>query len=88
VPLAGWISGLELAFLKFDSGPLPRLLLETGASDSWILANLKNPQTMAQAKEFEEAKQKAKGVHFLAVQSSPQTESFAGFWLLQEIDLP
>jgi hypothetical protein len=43
---------------------------------------------MAQAKEFEEAKQKAKGVHFLAVQSSPQTESFAGFWLLQEIDLP
>lgn len=88
VPLAGWISGLELAFLKFDNGSVPRLLLETGASDSWILANLKNPQTMAQAKEFEEAKHKAKEVHFLAVQSSPQTESFAGFWLLQEIDLP
>jgi hypothetical protein len=88
VPLAGWMSGLELAFLKFASDPVARLLLETGATDSWILANLKNPQTLAEAKGFENAKQKAKGVHFLGVQSSPQAESFAGFWLMQEINLP
>lgn len=88
VPLAGWMSGLELAFLKFESAPVARLLLETGAMDSWILANLKNPQTLAEAKGFEDAKQKAKGVHFLGVQSSPQAESFAGFWLLQELNLP
>ena len=87
VPLAGWMSGLELAFLKFSDRPLPRLLLETGASDSWIVGNIK-PQTLAEAHSFEEAKQKASGVHFLAVQSDPQTESFAGFWLLQEINLP
>lgn len=87
VPLAGWMSGLELAFLKFSDRPLPRLLLETGASDSWIMGNIK-PQTLTAAQEFEEAKQKASGVHFLAVQSDPQTESFAGFWLLQEINLP
>lgn len=88
VPLAAWMSGLELAFLKFDNSPLARLLLETGASDSWILANIKNPQTLAEAIAFEDAKQKARGVHFLAIQSSPQAESFAGFWLLQEIELP
>lgn len=88
VPLAGWMSGLELAFLKFESAPVARLLLEAGAMDSWILANLKNPQTLAEAKGFEDAKQKAKGVHFLGVQSSPQAESFAGFWLLQELNLP
>lgn len=88
IALAGWMSGLELAFLKFNSSPVARLLLESGASDSWILANFKQPQTIAQAKAFEDAKQKAKGIHFLAVQSSPQAESFAGFWLLQEIDLP
>lgn len=88
VPLAAWMSGLELAFLKLDTVPLSRLLLETGATDSWILANLKNPQTEAEAIKFEEAKQKAKGVHFLAVQFSPQTESFAGFWLMQELNLP
>ena len=88
LPLAGWMSGLELACLKFDSSPVARLLLETGASDSWILVNLKNSQTQAEAARFEDAKQKAKGVHFLAVQSSPKTESFAGFWLLQELNLP
>ena len=87
VPLAGWMSGIELAFLKFSDRPLPRLLLETGASDSWIVGNIK-PQTLTAAQEFEEAKQKASGVHFLAVQSDPQTESFAGFWLLQELNLP
>ncbi len=87
VPLAGWMSGLELAFLKFSDRPVPRLLLETGASDSWIVGNIK-PQTLTEAHSFEEAKQKASGVHFLAVQSDPQTESFAGFWLLQEINLP
>jgi hypothetical protein len=87
VPLAGWMSGIELAFLKFSDRPLPRLLLETGASDSWIVGNIK-PQTLTEAQSFEEAKQKASGVHFLAVQSDPQTESFAGFWLLQELNLP
>ncbi len=88
VPLAAWMSGLELAFLRFDNVPVPRLLLETGASDSWILANIKNPQTLAEANSFEDVKQRASGVHFLAVQSDPEAESFAGFWLLQEIDLP
>ena len=84
-PLAGWLSGLELATLRFESEPIARLLLETGASDSWILANIKDPQTLTEAKGFESAKEKASRVHFLAVQSSPTSEAFAGFWLLQEL---
>ncbi|MGF1486274.1 MAG: Tab2/Atab2 family RNA-binding protein [Prochloraceae cyanobacterium] len=82
LPLAGWMSGLEMGFLQFEGGLRPKMRLETGASDSWILANLTNPQTLAEAKGFEAAKEKANGVHFLAVQSSPESESFAGFWLL------
>lgn len=82
IPLAAWLSGLELGCVKFD-GETGRLLLETGITDRWILANLKDPATLAEAKEFEQAKQASKQVHFLAVQSDPQTESFAGFWLLQ-----
>lgn len=85
--LAGWISGLELAFLKVDLNSPARIVLETGASDRWILANLTNPQLQAEAKGFDDAKQKAQMVHFLAVQSSPQSESFAGFWLLEELNL-
>jgi len=86
--LAGWMSGLELAFLKMDnSSAKPRLLLETGLSDRWILANLTTPQLQAEAQGFEQAKQAAQQVHFVAVQSDPEAESFAGFWLLQELNL-
>lgn len=83
-PLAGWMSGLELAFVRFDL-PSSRLLLETGASDSWILANIKDARTVAEAKGFESTKAQAEMVHFIAVQSSPTSEAFAGFWLLQEL---
>jgi hypothetical protein len=85
--LAGWMSGIEPASLKFDSGSNPRLLLETGAFDSWILANIKDQKIIMEAKNFEEAKKKANTVHFIAVQSDPQAESFAGFWLMQELNL-
>ncbi|MDF5710370.1 MAG: Tab2/Atab2 family RNA-binding protein [Nostoc sp. S4] len=87
LPLAGWMSGLELAFLKADTSEEAKLLLETGVTESWIVANIKKPQILAEAKGFEQAKQKANGVHFLGVQSDPQAESFAGFWLLQEVNL-
>ncbi len=86
-PLAAWMSGLELGFLKFDASARPRLLLETGGSDSWILADLVSPQRQTEARQFEQSKQRANGVHFLAVQSDPQAQSFAGFWLLQELNL-
>jgi hypothetical protein len=84
-PLAGWMSGLDLAFVRFEGEPTPRLLLEAGASESWILTSIKDPQTLAEAKGFESAKQNAGMVHFLAVQSNPTSEAFAGFWLLQEL---
>ncbi|MEH1852095.1 MAG: Tab2/Atab2 family RNA-binding protein [Nostoc sp.] len=87
LPLAGWMSGLELAFLRFDNTEEARLLLETGVTESWIVANIKKPQILAEAKGFEEAKQKANGVHFIGVQSDPKAQSFAGFWLLQEVNL-
>ena len=83
LPLAGWMSGLELGFLMLEEGKFPRIRLETGVSDSWILANLTDKQTLTEAKNFEIAKQKANNVHFLAIQSDPDSESFAGFWLLK-----
>jgi hypothetical protein len=85
--LAGWMSGLELAFIKFDSSPPPKLVLDTGANDRWILANLRDAATEKEAKGFEAAKKQAKQVHFLAIQSNPKSESFAGFWLLHELTI-
>ena len=85
LPVAGWMSGLDLAWLRFENKKQGRLVLETGATESWILANIKNPQMQIEANNFEKAKNKANGVHFIGIQSDPNSESFAGFWLLKEI---
>ena len=87
VPLAGWMSGLEVASLFYEAKPTPRLLLETGLSDRWIVAPLGKPELQKEATDFEQAKQLSQQVHFLAVQAGPKEESFAGFWLLQTLDL-
>jgi RNA-binding protein Tab2/Atab2 len=86
-PLAAWMSGLELGFLKYTTGRAPRLILETGGNDAWVLADVVSDATQTEAVQFETAKQAANGVHFLAVQSDPNSETFAGFWLLQELNL-
>jgi RNA-binding protein Tab2/Atab2 len=86
LPLAAWMSGLELAFLRFNQTP-PQLVLETGASDAWILANLPKPDLQAEVKAFEAAKQTTQQIHFVAVQANPESDAFAGFWLLQQLNL-
>ncbi|MEO1522946.1 MAG: Tab2/Atab2 family RNA-binding protein [Cyanobacteria bacterium J06633_2] len=90
IPLAAWMSGLELAFVQAigaEGKAPPRLVLETGVSNAWTLANLSTPPLEQEGQQFEAAKQAAYGGHFLAIQSSPESESFAGFWLMQELNL-
>ncbi|MEA5575773.1 Tab2/Atab2 family RNA-binding protein [Anabaena sp. UHCC 0451] len=87
LPIAGWMSGLEMAYLHFDTKQGDRLILETGATESWVVANIRTPQLLKEAQGFAQAKQTANGVHFIGVQSDSQAQSFAGFWLLQEVNL-
>ncbi len=84
LPLAGWMSGLELGYLRLEKNEFPLICLETGVSDSWVLANLTDANTVKEGEGFEQTKQNAQGVHFLAIQSSPESESFAAFWLLMD----
>lgn len=84
IPMAAWMSGLEIASVKSDPTPgSPSLVLETGVSDRWTLTPLNNAKLQAEATQFEATKQQAQNVHFLAVQSDPSVEEFAGFWLMQ-----
>ena len=82
MPFAGWMSGMELSQIQLQEGSLPRLVLQTGTSQCWILADITNPDTLQEAKGFKQAKEQAQGVHFLAIQGDPNSEAFAGFWLL------
>ncbi len=87
LPMAGWLSGLEISDVRVEAGKTPRLILETGCADSWVIAGLTTPDLQAEALNFEQAKTKAHQVHFLAVQESPETEAFAGFWLMVGLPL-
>jgi hypothetical protein len=82
-PMAAWMSGLELGTVTFDPA-LNQLLLTTGVNDRWVLASLNKADLQTEAQNFITAKASAKGVHFLAIQTQPDTEEFAGFWLLQD----
>lgn len=88
LPLAAWMSGLEVASLQAEGTPPKQLLLQTGANDQWLLVPLRDRTAQQEAQTFEDSKRNAQNVHFLAVQSDPQSEAFAGFWLLQTLDLP
>ncbi len=84
IPMAAWMSGLEIISIRYQPAPKSTLLLETGASESWVLARL-DSSTQPEAARFETSKQQAHGVHFIAIQSNPEAEEFAGFWLLHEV---
>ena len=83
VPMAAWLSGLEVVAVQYQPAPKSTLLLETGASESWILARL-DGITQSEAAQFEANKRHSQGVHFIAIQSTPESEEFAGFWLLYD----
>jgi len=92
-PLAAWMSGLEIAGVRAGreettnyvskNTDTARMLMDTGTIETWLLADLVGLETQAEGERFEQEKQAANGVHFIAVQDSPDSESFAGMWLMQ-----
>lgn len=92
-PLAAWMSGLEIACVRAgreettnyasENTATARLLMDTGTIETWLLADLVGSETQAEGERFEQAKKEASGVHFIAVQSGPDADAFAGLWLMQ-----
>ncbi|MEM9092065.1 MAG: Tab2/Atab2 family RNA-binding protein [Cyanobacteria bacterium P01_F01_bin.53] len=92
-PLAAWMSGLEIACVRAGreestnyasvNTETARLLMDTGTTETWLLADLVSPELQAEGQRFESVKAAANNVHFIAVQDSPESESFAGLWLMQ-----
>jgi hypothetical protein len=85
--MAAWMSGLELAAVRFDTEGGPAIVLETGVLDRWTLTPLPLPELQLEATRFESDKALVGDVHFLALQESPDVEAFAGFWMLRDVSL-
>lgn len=87
MPLAAWTNGLEMGMIEVDRDRAC-LILETGVGKRWRYASYRaSPQADAEGAAWEAAKQKAGGLHFLAVQASPDDEP-TGLWLLWGRDAP
>jgi hypothetical protein len=87
-PLAAWTNGLEIACLKADTDR-SCLMLEAGVRDRYRYgAWRKSAAADEEAVAWEAAKQPSKGLHFLAVQQTPDSPDCSGLWLLLDAALP
>jgi len=86
-PLAGWTAGLELTAITSDEKQAC-LLLESGFSDKWYYGGWTDPKLASEGVAWEKAKQKCRGLHFLAVQQDDQSDVTDGFWVLLKREPP
>jgi hypothetical protein len=80
--LAGWLAGLEPVRLEIVDR---QLVLEAGLEDRWLLATLPEPEADAALQAFAEARQRAGGLQFIAVQARESDQRFEGFWMLRDL---
>ena len=80
--IAGWLAGLEPVRLELDGR---QLVLEAGLEDRWLVSDLQGEEADAAARAFAEARERAGGMQFIAVQASEQEPRFAGFWMLRDL---
>ena len=84
IALAAWFSSLEPIKLEIDKN---RLLLEALEDDKWLVTDLTDKDAEVLNKKFKASKTKSCGYQFIAIQSNPYIEEFAGFWMLKDIEL-
>ena len=80
--LAAWLGGLEPVKIIQEKN---QLILEAGQEERWLITDM-NLETAKFAKEsFSLAKEKADGLQFISVQSTPEKQYFSGFWMLKDL---
>lgn len=87
--MAAWMSGVDpyaVTVEETGDGGL-ELLLEVGASVSYVLARLTDEVRQQEAKGFQQRLQASQGIHFLAMQETLKSQTFAGFWMLAQLPL-
>ena len=62
------------------------IYIEVGLDTQYLLARMRTPTQTLEAETFEESKTRARGLHFLSVQSGPEAEQPDGFWLLRDVE--
>ena len=80
--MAGWLGGLEPVRLLVEGR---QLVLEAGQDDRWLVSDLDSAAADAIAGDLGRSKEQGKGLQFIAIQTSPDEQAFAGFWMMRDI---
>jgi len=80
--MAGWLAGLEPVRLEVVDD---QLVLEAGLEDRWLLTALPAEEAAAARTAFTEARQRAGGLQFIAIQAEESDPKLEGFWLLRDL---
>lgn len=81
--LAAWLNGIELVFIR-TLMEKREVALECGLNTVYRFAKITD-DLKEDVRNFQKLKTAAKGLHFLAVQESPESEEVEGMWLLCEL---
>ena len=82
--MAGWLGGLEPVRLMVEGR---QLVMEAGQDDRWLVSDLDAASADEVAAAIEASRESVSGLQFIAIQASPEEQSFAGFWMLRDIPM-
>ena len=88
--IARWIDRENPAFINYiptEIGKSGGFILETGLVDRWVFNTFESEQAAETARNYEQKKQAAQGLHFVLIQPDDSGMTYTAFWLLRELSL-
>ena len=85
--IAQWIQQQNPAFINYiptEIGKSGGFILETGLVDRWIFNTFESEQAAEIARNYEQNKQAAQGLHFILIQPDDSGMTYTAFWLLKQ----
>ena len=79
--LAGWLGGLEPVRLRVSN---QQLVLDAGQDDSWLVSDLGQMEANQCREALMDSVGRGRGLQFISVQTTPDSQRFDGFWMLRD----
>ena len=84
--IARWIEKQNPAFLNYiptEVGKSGGFILETSLIDRWVFNTFESESAAEIARNYEQKKREAKGLHFILIQPDDSGMTYTAFWLLR-----
>ena len=85
--IAQWIEQKNPAFINYiptEVGKSGGFILETDLVDRWVFNTFESEQAAEIARNYEQNKQAAQGLHFILIQPDDSGMTYTAFWLLKQ----